>query len=223
MYVTPTSAHRVATLPLTGLLPGINPISTLYGWGNPLDGRGSYGPMRTPPPPPEWLGSQELGYVRHMNALANANPASIAFTESLAEKGGIEIWKNFARQYRFHAGFVRGWVGTGVLAATLGLTALRSQRVKKHWNRQRPYQVDGTIKTIGKLPHDASYPSGHTSSSYAAATVLSRLWPARAYEFNWWARQVGLSRVSSGVHFPSDVIMGAQLGRRTAAQVMNLF
>jgi membrane-associated phospholipid phosphatase len=45
--------------------------------------------------------------------------------------------------------------------------------------------------------------------------VLSHLWPARAHEFGWWARQTGLSRVHAGVHFPSDVQMGAQVGIRT--------
>jgi membrane-associated phospholipid phosphatase len=31
----------------------------------------------------------------------------------------------------------------------------------------------------------------------------------------WWARLVALCRVPAGVHFPSDVQMGAQLGMRT--------
>jgi membrane-associated phospholipid phosphatase len=99
-----------------------------------------------------------------------------------------------------------------MMVAAMGSAALRSQIAKRGYDRLRPYQLDGQIRTIGKLPKDASFPSGHSSSAYAAATVLGSLWPARANEFAWWARQTGLSRVHAGVHFPSDVQMGAQVG-----------
>ena len=34
-------------------------------------------------------------------------------------------------------------------------------------------------------------------SRLMAATVLAQLWPTRANEFNWWANQVGMSRVAA--------------------------
>lgn len=172
------------------------------------------------PPPPGWVEAQELAFVRWLNA--QRGPGAEKFTSFLAEKGGKDLWLDFARQYRHGAGFLRGWLGTGLLAVTMGVTALRTQVAKRHYDRLRPYQVDGTIKPIGKVPHDASYPSGHTSSAYAAATVMSFLWPARAYEFNWWARQVGISRMHAGMHFPSDVKVGALLGQRTAMDMLSL-
>ena len=92
-----------------------------------------------------------------------------------------------------------------------GLAVAKSLGITAEF-QTRPNEVDPSIRTIGKVHKDASYPSGHTSSAYAAATVLSTLWPSRAHEFGWWARQAGLSRVHAGVHFPSDVQMGAQLG-----------
>jgi membrane-associated phospholipid phosphatase len=171
-------------------------------------------PGGVPNPPNAWREAQELQTVRTLNAATIANPQAVQFTEYLAEHGGWDVWMDLAKQYRRNVGLVRGWVGTGLMIAAMGSTTLRTQLAKHSYDRLRPYQVDGSIQPIGKLPKDAGYPSGHTSTSFAAATVLGSLWPARANEFMWWARQVGLSRVHAGVHFPSDVEMGAQLGVR---------
>lgn len=190
-----------------------------YGMGNPLDGRGTWpGPYRVPPPPSLYEQQQELAYVRWV--VQHRTPAGDQFAEQLSAKGAFSIWMDFARQYRSMVGGVRGWVGTGVLAATLGVNALKTWQTKRHFKHLRPFQVDGTITTIGKVPKDPSYPSGHASSAYAGATVMSMLWPARAAEFNWWARQVAMSRVYSGVHFPSDVLMGAAFGRSNAQSIL---
>lgn len=177
----------------------------------------SYRPLPggVPNPPNAWREAQELQTVRQLNAAANANPQAVQFTTYLADKGGFDLWMDMAKEYRRTAGFVRGWAGTGLMLAAMGATTLKTQAAKRSYDRLRPYQVDPSIRTIGKLPKDAGYPSGHTSAAYAAATVLGSLWPARAHEFAWWARQAGLSRVHAGVHFPSDVEMGAQLGMRT--------
>ena len=58
----------------------------------------------------------------------------------------------------------------------------------------------------------ASFPSGHATTAFALATVLS-LW----YPKGWWAWAalaglVGWSRIVLGSHFPSDVLAGAVLG-----------
>jgi undecaprenyl-diphosphatase len=63
------------------------------------------------------------------------------------------------------------------------------------------------------VPGDAfSFPSGHTSSAFLAATLLSALVPALALPLFTWAMLVALSRVVLGVHYPSDVLAGAALG-----------
>lgn len=194
------------------------PLSPVFRVPTGVDRLGfpTYGrtPGGVPNPPNAWQEAQELQTVRILNARANQNPQAVQFTEWLDEHGNWDLWMDMAKQYRRTAGFVKGWVGTAMVAAAVGSAKIRTTRSKNGYDRMRPFQVDQSIRTIGAVPRNASYPSGHAASSAAAATVMSQLWPARAHEFNWWARQVALSRVHAGVHFPSDVAMGAAVGRQ---------
>ena len=58
----------------------------------------------------------------------------------------------------------------------------------------------------------ASFPSGHATTGFALATVLS-LWYPRGGGSGVGARRwSGWSRIALGSHFPSDVLAGAVLG-----------
>lgn len=62
------------------------------------------------------------------------------------------------------------------------------------------------------VPRDSSFPSGHTSTSFACATVLSVFVPRAAPAFYLLALAIGFSRIYVGVHWPLDVLGGAVLG-----------
>ena len=66
------------------------------------------------------------------------------------------------------------------------------------------------------IPHSDSFPSGHTATSFACATVLTALVPRAAPAFYVLALAIGYSRVYVGVHWPFDVVGGAVLGIATA-------
>lgn len=66
------------------------------------------------------------------------------------------------------------------------------------------------------IPHSHSFPSGHTATSFAAATVLSSFRPRWAPLFYALAAAVGYSRLYVGVHWPLDVLGGAAVGVATA-------
>ena len=61
-----------------------------------------------------------------------------------------------------------------------------------------------------------SFPSGHATTAFAAATVLSVLLPA--YRVAWFslAGLIAVARVVTGAHYLSDVFAGAWFGTMTA-------
>lgn len=101
--------------------------------------------------------------------------------------------------------------------AAAAINAGISTGMKYAINRDRPFITypDITKKSAAGSP---SFPSGHTSSAFALATSLSLSWP------KWyvitpsyvWAGTVAYSRMRLGVHYPSDVAVGALTGAGSA-------
>lgn len=93
--------------------------------------------------------------------------------------------------------------------AKIGLTSLFGSSIlttglKGAINRKRP---DGETERW-----NSSFPSGHTSGSFALATIISRKYPSLCIPSFILATIVGVSRVYLGRHFPSDVLGGAVVG-----------
>jgi len=85
----------------------------------------------------------------------------------------------------------------------------------------RPAQLDPTIKTMIGLPNFPSYPSGHSTFSGAAATVLGTIFPQGAADFDAMADEAGISRLYGGIHYRSDIVSGKAHGKRIGAWVVN--
>jgi undecaprenyl-diphosphatase len=66
----------------------------------------------------------------------------------------------------------------------------------------------------------ASFPSGHTATSVAAALVFGALLPRWRWPFLAAASLIALSRIGVGAHYPSDVVGGAIIGGLVAAALI---
>jgi undecaprenyl-diphosphatase len=113
----------------------------------------------------------------------------------------------------------------GVFALTVIAVALAdwsSMGLKALVDRPRPPLRYSEPKTLVALPHDASFPSGHAATSFAAATMLVFAFPRLAPFLYVLAAAVAFSRVYVGVHYPLDVIGGAVLGVLVAVVLRSL-
>ena len=57
-----------------------------------------------------------------------------------------------------------------------------------------------------------SFPSGHTAAAFVMASLLTAFYPPVALVAYPLALAIGASRVTLGVHYPSDIVAGAVLG-----------
>jgi membrane-associated phospholipid phosphatase len=72
-------------------------------------------------------------------------------------------------------------------------------------------------QTFDVIPYgNSSFPSGHTTTSFAIALIIA--WIVYKTEYAWvgwatciWATLVGLSRIYIGVHYPGDVLAAISL------------
>jgi membrane-associated phospholipid phosphatase len=87
-------------------------------------------------------------------------------------------------------------------------------------NRKRPSEVDASLVAALANPHNPSYPAEHAVAAGAAAAVLSYLFPDRAEYLAGKAEEAGRSRLLAGLHYPSGVSAGLELGRKVAALVI---
>ena len=78
-------------------------------------------------------------------------------------------------------------------------------QLKNHYNRPRPAEVNKKIKPAKSLTANTrAYPSGHALQSYLLANYLTRLHPSHEKKFQQIADRISESRVSVGLHYPSD-------------------
>jgi membrane-associated phospholipid phosphatase len=104
--------------------------------------------------------------------------------------------------------------GLGSLAATSILVNLV---LKPLFRRRRPaLDAVPAARRLARLPSGASLPSGHAASAFAFAIGAAQELPSLAFALGPLAAAVALSRVYTGVHYPSDVVAGAAVGTTVA-------
>ena len=105
-----------------------------------------------------------------------------------------------------------GVVAAG-LSALLGLAV--AHLISGAWDRPRPYEAHDLHLFVAPSG-DPSFPSDHATAAFAIAVALL----LRHRRVGWvalaMAAVISISRVAVGVHYPSDVLVGAMIGALAA-------
>jgi membrane-associated phospholipid phosphatase len=141
-------------------------------------------------------------------------------TRSLAHTPELVSW---VRRYSHLGEHGAVWLGLGAVGAVVdrerrgrwaratacvGTAYLLSTSIKLAIGRRRPVVED--LPHLMATPTGLSFPSSHSTSSFAAARAYGRLLPPGPLYLA--AAAMAFSRLYLGVHYPSDVAAGAALG-----------
>lgn len=98
-------------------------------------------------------------------------------------------------------------------AVALVLTALVCNIILKPGiMRCRPCWLEQEIELLVKIPHDYSFPSGHSNASFAVATSIFMRNKKIGVPALILAGCIALSRLYVFVHWPTDVLAGITVG-----------
>lgn len=126
----------------------------------------------------------------------------------LGDKGlfliAVGLLMLFFKKYRECGIATLGSLLTGLIVCNLLL--------KNLVQRERPCWINETVEMLIAVPHDYSFPSGHTLSWFASATVIFLHDKRLGIPAYIVAAAVAFSRMYLYVHFPTDVIVGMILG-----------
>jgi len=115
----------------------------------------------------------------------------------------------------------RPWFLLLLVAADLAAGGL--SLVLRQWiGRLRPPLVYPEPRPLVPTPHSGAFPSGHSATAFACATVIAWASPRLAVPAFVLAALVAWSRVYVGVHWPLDVLGGAALGVLVSIALLKL-
>jgi membrane-associated phospholipid phosphatase len=100
----------------------------------------------------------------------------------------------------------------GLTIVAVALADASAIGLKTAFDRERPPSRYPEPDPLVPVPNDASFPSGHAATSFAAATILSFAFPRLVLPLFVLAVAVGFSRIYVGVHYPLDIAGGAAIG-----------
>jgi len=136
----------------------------------------------------------------------------------------LASWALLGSGFLFHNDTLRG-AGRDAIESEIVAASMATPVIKRLAGRARPFRHEGTFHFDPDQSHSGnfqSFPSGHATNAFAAATAI-------AGHFDGWvvptivytiATGVSFSRVNDNVHFPSDVVAGALIGRAVAKGIL---
>ncbi|MCM6778640.1 phosphatase PAP2 family protein [Nocardia sp. CDC159] len=126
------------------------------------------------------------------------------------------LWFGVAAALASRKGAPRRAAARGVVSLA-GASFLANMVLKTIFARRRPAaQLLPPDRRLVRRPTTSSFPSGHSASAAAFATAVAMESPRTALAVAPLAATVAYSRVHTGVHWSSDVLVGASVGAGVA-------
>lgn len=180
----------------------------------------------TPPPPPqspEW--DKELQDVKQQ--LQAITPEQVKSVVIWAGGGGTITppgqWLRLANQYMTEKNVPLSKILTvrAVLARGIEDAVISVFDSKYTYLCKRPFMRDSKILTVMPTPNHPSYPAGHATISWSAATILDFYFPENKSEWDRMATDASHGRTWGGIHFPIDSEVGKAMGIKVGDVVIS--
>lgn len=158
----------------------------------------------------------ELSLCQQMNQFGRRTPMVGNFFRVISRLGDGVFWYSLMLALPF-LDAQHGLESVGHIAVVSIVCVALYKVLKNHMVRERPFISFSHIHALVAPLDHYSFPSGHTMNAMNFAVLFSVLYPPLFWLVVPFAILVGLSRVILGMHYPTDVIVGAVLGSSLAS------
>ena len=107
------------------------------------------------------------------------------------------------------------WMNLAIYDATI-----LAWKEKVKYKRNRPNELDPSVKPFITAPLTFSYPCEHSVTAAAAAYMLVYFFPEKTDSIMQMAHAASQSRINAGVQFQSDIDAGWKLGEQVAKEII---
>jgi membrane-associated phospholipid phosphatase len=176
-----------------------------------------------PGPPPAYDSDQEkaeLAEVENYKRTPKTNADAYYWQFAVSAQRNFQFWSDVLDkklfEYRMDSNAPRTARAYALLYTTYGDSGIACFDAKYTYWAMRPFQLDPKFQPLFTTPNHPSYPSAHSCLTAAAGSILGYLFPRDIDMLNGMVVAAGEARISSGIHFRTDVVVGQKLGRQVA-------